>query len=273
MTVEQAREMTEAAERAGIVTMCPFTYRFMPLNRYLKELVDEGYLGRPYHLDLRYYAGYGRSGEYAWRFDLGEAGAGVGGDLGSHWVYFARWFYGEIVAVTAVFGHAMVRPPRPDGAPYEQGEDSAMMLLEFASGATGSIHVSAVAHEPSPFRQRHEIDLHGSDGTLRAVCDWSSIQRVEGSRAGEPAMHELPIPDRLFAGARRDPVGDTYRDTFRDHDVMARGFVTAIATGAAASPDFRDGLAVQRVIDAAVRSAREGRRVPIAEVDADRREG
>jgi predicted dehydrogenase len=61
---------------------------------------------------------------------------------------------------------------------------------------------------------------------------------------------------------------DTYKDTFRDHDVMARGFVTAVVTGTPASPDFGDGLAVQRVVDAAGRSAREGRRVTIAEIVA-----
>jgi predicted dehydrogenase len=63
-------------------------------------------------------------------------------------------------------------------------------------------------------------------------------------------------------------VGNTYRDTFRNHDHMARGFVTAIAEGRPASPDFRDGLAVQRVLDAAARSAAEGRRVAIAEIVA-----
>jgi predicted dehydrogenase len=50
---------------------------------------------------------------------------------------------------------------------------------------------------------------------------------------------------------------------------MARGVVTAIAGRTPASPDFRDGLAVQRVLDAAGRSARGGRRVSIAEVVAD----
>ena len=58
------------------VNMCPFTYSFMPYARYTKELVDDGYIGRPYHLNLRYYADYGRDGAYIWRFDLGEAGAG-----------------------------------------------------------------------------------------------------------------------------------------------------------------------------------------------------
>jgi predicted dehydrogenase len=249
LSAGRARLMAEAAERAGVITMVPFTYRFMPVNRYVKELVDEGYIGRPYHLNMRYYTGYGRSGDYLWRFDAGEAGSGVSGDIGSHWIYLARWFYGEVDAVTAVFTHTVPRAPRPDGAPFEAADDSAMILLEFANGATGS--------------------LHGSAGTLHTTTDWIRVQRVEGCRDGEPEVRELPIPDRIFGNARRDTVHDTYRDVFREQDNMTRGFVTAIANGAPASPDFRDGLAVQRVLDAAARSAREGRRVRIEEIISD----
>lgn len=268
MTSGEAKALVEAAERAGVITMTPFTYRFMPMMRYLKDLVDEGYLGRPYHLDMRYYASYGRGGEYMWRFDLDEAGSGSGGDLGSHWAYLARWFYGEIAAVTAVFGYAVARAPRPDGADYPRGEDSAMILLEFESGATGSLHVSSVAYEPSAFGQRHALELHGAGGTLHGACDWNAVQRVDGCRVGEPVIHELPIPDRIFGGARRDTVHNTYKDTFREQDVQARAFVTAVANRTPASPDFRDGLAVQRVVDAAARSSHEGRRVTIAEIVA-----
>ena len=142
MTAAEAREMAEAAEHAGVTTMVPFTYRFMPANAYVKELVDADWLGQPYHLNLRYYTGFGRSGAYAWRFDLGEAGAGISGDLGSHWVYMARWYFGEIRAVTSVYSHLVPRGPRPDGAPYEAAEDAALMLLEFENGATGSLHMS-----------------------------------------------------------------------------------------------------------------------------------
>ena len=260
--------MAEAAERAGVITMTPFTYRFMPVNRYLKELVDEGFIGRPHHLNMRYYTGYGLSGEYSWRFDLDRAGSGAIGDLGSHWAYLARWFYGEIAAVTAVIGQAVPRAPRPDGVPYRPTEDSAMILLEFENGATGSLHVTSVAYEPGPFGQTHATELHGSGGSLHAFTDWDTVQRVDGCRVDEPATYALPIPDRLFGNARRDTVGNTYKDTFREQDSMARGFVTAIAAGTPASPDFRDGLAVQRVLDAAGRSAREGRRVQIAEIVA-----
>jgi predicted dehydrogenase len=264
-----AREMAEAAERAGVITMVPFTYRFMPVNRYMKELVDDGYIGRPYHVNMRYFTGYGRSGEYAWRFDAGVAGSGVSGDIGSHWVYLARWFFGEIEAVSAVYTRIVPRAPRPDGAPFEAADDSAMLIAEFANGATGSIHVTSLAYEPGPFGQRHDMDLHGSAGTLHTTTDWIRVQRLEGSREGEPETHALEIPDRIWEEARRDVVHDTYRDVFRRQDTMTRAFVTAVASGEPASPDFRDGLAVQRVIDAAARSAREGRRVRIDEIVAD----
>jgi predicted dehydrogenase len=204
-----------------------------------------------------------------WRFDVPEAGAGVLGDLGSHWVYLARWFFGEIRAVSAVLSHIVPRAPRPDGAPYEVADDAALLLVEFENGAFGSLHVTSLAHEPGPFGQRHEIDLHGSGGTLRAMCDWRTIQRVEGCRADEEALHEMPIPDHIWNGARRDTVHNTYRDVFRTQETMTRAFVTAVAEGRPASPDFADGLAVQRVLEAADRSARQGRRVEVAEIIAD----
>jgi predicted dehydrogenase len=268
MSASEARRLAEAADRFGVVTMVPFTYRNMPAIRYLKELVDEGYLGRPYHLDMRYFAGYGRQGDYQWRFDLDVSGAGVTGDLGSHWADLARSFFGDVEAVTAVFGQSVPRKTRPDGDDYPRGEDSAMILLQFENGATGSLHVSAVAYEPSVFGQRHAMELHGSNGTLHHVCDWNGVQRVDGARTGEPVIRELTIPDRIFDGVRRTTVHNTFKDVFREKDFQARAFVTAIANGTKVTPDFHDGLAVQRIVDAASRSAREGRRVTIVEIVA-----
>jgi predicted dehydrogenase len=267
MSARQAREIVEHADRAGVITMVPFTYRFMPAARYVKELVDEGYLGRPYHLAMRYWTGYGRTGAYAWRFDHGEAGSvGVAGDIGSHWVYLARWYFGEIEAVTAVVTHLVPRAARPDGAPYEVADDAATIVLEFANGATGTLQVTSLAYEPGPFGQRHDWDLVGSGGTLHVANDWVRTQQVHGIRDGEPELRELPIPDRIWGGARREVVQDTYKDVFRQQDHMTRAFVTAVAEGRPASPDVHDGLAVQRVLEATAISAREGRRVRIAEI-------
>ena len=179
----QAAEMATAAERAGIKHMVPFTYSFMPTARYIKELIDDGYLGQPYHLNMRYYNSYGREPKYLWRFDKRVAGAGAVADLGSHWLYLAQWFYGEITGVTCQLGRMVERPSRtPDGDSYEQTDDTAMLMLEFKNGAQGTIHVTSLAYEDTSFGQTHHMEFHGSEGTLFSFTDWDSVQRVSGRR-------------------------------------------------------------------------------------------
>jgi predicted dehydrogenase len=268
MTSAEARTLANLAAAKGVTTMVPFTYMNMPGMRYLKELVDEGYIGDPYHLNMRYFAGYGRDGKYAWRFDLDVAGAALSGDLGSHLAYYAYWLFGPVESVTAEFGMNVRREPRPDGSDYPHGEDSAIILLRFANGATGSLHVSSVAHEPSSFAQLHGIELHGSRGTLHHVNDWNSLQVVSGARSTDDAVRELPIPDRCWGGAPRDNAHETYKHVFRHQDTQARAFISAVAAGRPVQPDLADGLHIQRIVDAAVISAREGRRVALAELEA-----
>lgn len=266
MNPAEADEMAAKAAETGLVCMVPFTYRFMPTSQYVKRLVDDGFVGRPYLVNLRYYAAFARDGTYAWRFDLDEAGSGVLGDIGSHWIDMARWLVGDVDAVTCTLTRHIERDPRPDGAPYVQADDGANILVEFANGAHGVIVVSAVCWGDPPFGQIHEIDIHGSDGTVRAVNDWNAQQDVRGARAGDE-IAAMPIPDDIWGDVRRDVVGDTYRDVFRTTDVLARGWVSAIAAGRNhVDPGFDDGAAVQRILTACQRSADEGRRVLVAEV-------
>jgi predicted dehydrogenase len=269
MNYTEAIQMAEAAERAGVKTMVPFTYRFMPTSRYLKELIGQGYLGKPYHLNMRYYTGYARDGKYMWRFDLDESGSGVVGDLGTHWLYLADWFYGEVKAISAMLGYQVRREPRPDGKSYEPADDSAVIMLEFENGARGVIHVSALAYEDTPFGQTHHMEFHGSGGTLYSFTDWDRTQSVSGARDGEGAVHDLPIPDHIWGMARRENVQHTYKDIFREHDFMARGFVSAIANDMPIEPTFRDGARIQRYLEAALLSAEERRRVEVNEVQPE----
>ncbi len=256
MSVAEAHEMAGAAQRSNAITMVPFTYRFMPTNQFIKQLIVDGYVGQPYHLSMRYFAGYARDGAYAWRFDEAKAGAGILGDLGSHWLDMARWFLGEVTAVSAHRDSFVPREPRPDGSSYTQVEDSAVILARFDSGASATLQVSAVCWEGTPFGQIHELDLHGSGGTLHAVNDWDTVQQVRGLRAGQPGpAHVLPIPDEAWSGAPRENVHDTYRHIFRRTEAMTRQWVTAIADGQQVQPDFTVGARVQELVAAAITSA------------------
>ena len=232
----------------------------MPTARYVKRLLDEGYIGQPYHLNMRYYTGYAREGQYMWRFDIEEAGAGPIGDLGSHWIYLAMWYYGEIESVMCMLSYHVERGPRPDGSDYERTDDGGSVLVQFKNGAQGVIVVSAVCYEDTPFGQTHPMEFHGSGGTLYVLNDWDTIQQVKGARVGEGMVKELPIPDDIWGSARRDTVHNTYRDVFREHDFMARGWITAIVEDTEPEPSFADGAYVQRVIAACQFSAKEDRR-------------
>jgi predicted dehydrogenase len=268
----QAAVMAQLAHDAGVITLVPFTYHYMPVNQWVRRLIAEGYVGRPYHVNLRYYTGYALDNAYSWRFDRELAGSGVIGDLGSHWIHLARWLLDDTeVSVGALCSAFVERGERPDGAPYEQAEDSAVLTVRYESGAYGVLQVCAVSWEGTSFNQTHHLEVHGDAGTLYAACDWDTVQEVRGVRRGEPGPAAvLPIPDDIWNGVRRDNVHDTYRDVFRSTDAMTRAWITAITEQRRIRPDFSDGLAVQRVIDAAVDSAGAGgAQVRITQVPAD----
>ncbi len=267
LNYRDSAEMANTAAAKNRITMTPFTYRNMPSTRYIKQLIDDGFIGKPYHMHMRYYAGFGRDGsEYNWRFDNGAAGSGALGDIGSHFLYLADWMYGEIDAVCANLGSFIERPAtNPDGEAYEQGDDTAMLMLRFKNGAHGMIHASTLAYENTAFGQQHEMDFHGSGGTLRQIIDWNERQQIMGGREGEQTVKEIPIPDEVWGDLRRDDVIHTYKDVFRKEGRMVREFVDAVASGESCRPDFADGARIQLVIEAALRSAETGAWVALSD--------
>lgn len=253
---EAAQRMANAAADRGVITLVPFTYRYMPTNQFVKRLIDDGFVGRPYHLNMRYFTGFARDGEYSWRFDTELAGSGVLGDIGSHWLHVARWLLGEVTAIGCVSERFVDRPNRPDGTDYERSEDSAVMTVKFENGAYGTLQVSAVCWEGTDFNQTHHLDLHGADGTVYAYNDWSNTQEVRGLTAGAagPAV-EMTIPDDIWGGARQDRVHDTYRDIFRVKRSMIGDWVDAVASGQPIEPDLGEGARVQHLLHLAQQSA------------------
>ncbi len=228
----------------------------MPTNQYVKRLIDEGFVGQPFHLNMRYFTGFARDGEYSWRFDTEMAGSGVLGDIGSHWLHVARWLLGEVTEIGCISSRFVERAGRPDGSDYVPSEDSAQMTVRFANGAYGTLQVSAVCWEGTDFGQTHHLDLHGSDGTVYAFNDWSTVQEVRGVKANAPGPAAvLPIPDDIWGTARRDRVHDTYRDVFRTGGAMVGEWVDAVRDGVPLQPDLGEGARVQFLLDLAQQSA------------------
>ncbi len=158
-TLEDARAMVVAAERAATVARIGFTYRRAPGVAMLRDLVLTGQLGTVLHVDARYWCDYAADpqGPISWRYK-GAPGTGALADVGSHAAYLAEFLAGDIVEVSggrfataiterpvalgAVVGHGKVAV----GDTYErvENDDYASFSAKFEGGA-GVVQVSRVA--------------------------------------------------------------------------------------------------------------------------------
>lgn len=248
----QARAMREKAEAAGVVNMVFFTFRGLPLYRYVRQLLDQGYIGRCRHAQIRYLANYGPGGRYSWRFDRRRAN-GILGDLGSHMIDLAHWYVGDIVRVGALLS-AFIDRPGPDGQPQDPANDAAALAVEFADGAQGMIQASAVALVGERGLEQR-LALHGDDGTLEVDFSFSSgAGQIRGVRRGETAFGVLEVPEEVWGDADRNLL----LDPFFKQSVGPRLFLDSIVEGRRVAPTFADGYRVQAVIEAAIQSNEEG---------------
>ena len=261
LTAAEADEVAAMADAASAITMVPFTYQYMPMFAAAKALIDDGFLGTPHHLNLRYFTEFAFDPTYSWRFDKEIAGSGVIGDLGSHWLFYAEWLFGPIAELGCLTESFVEREPRPDGSPYDQTEDSCIMQVRYASGAMGTLQTCAVSWEGTPFGQTHHLDAHGTGGTIYGYSDWDTVQEVkvlERGATGPARPIDLPAQ---FPGLRFDTVHNTYRDVFRSTDAMTRQWLNDVAAGRPSTPDLIDGARVQHLIEVALASADDGGRL------------
>lgn len=261
-TVEQAQQMLDAATAAGVTHMTHFSYRWLPELRAVKRFIDDGRLGECLQAHFVFYMGTGASeAPYTWRYDPGH-GFGRFGDVGAHLIDMARWTVGEIAAVSASFRTFTARPPAAGWAASSEN-DSAVALVEFASGSHGSIAAGAAA--PGRFWAEIGARLIGRRGTLVVdvpliavrdpkqhvppVCQWFPADStvVETLDVG----HDVSDPGHLFGEFRTGSAGD-------------RAFVDAVLAGAQVEPSFLDGLRAQQVIAAGYASVAERRWVDVA---------
>ncbi len=257
LNADHARQMAEKASSTGLKTLVFFTWRWMPQFQYIHQLMDEGYLGQPYHADIRTMAGYARNDAYSWRLD-GDRANGVLADLGSHIVDLARWYFGEVRSVSAVLGNYRTRQG-PGGGPLSNpANDSAALLLEFANGAHASLHCSAVVDTGKTGGV--EFTLYGAQGTLRSRQSFDNpTYKAWGVNQPGDSLAEIPLPANMLRHA--DP--DNALGLFMHHSVGPRGFVDAILNDHPTTPNLYDGFYVQQVIDAALESYKTGQRILI----------
>jgi predicted dehydrogenase len=249
MNYSEAKGMADAADAAGVRHMTAFTYRFVPAMRYLSHLVQRGDLGTAYHYRSCRLQDWGTR-NLGWRQVKALAGTGELGDMLSHRIDFAQFLIAPIERLVANMKQIIdVR----DGHPSDL-DDWVGMLAEFRGGATGVLESSKLASgRNESWRSLDWVELNGSEATFEFTTGkWNELLH---GKVGGPGLAPLAVPREFWVwpGCPRDPgVGDPLV-TFR-YD-QAFEFIDAIRNQRPCVPSFHDGVRMQAVIDAAVRSA------------------
>ena len=197
MNATQAREMLDAAEKAGVRHMTCYNWRLIPAFRYLQALVAEGYVGEVREVELRWPTSFLMDpAAYQWRYDSRHAN-GVLGDLGSHLIDLALWIAGPMKRVSAFLG-VFGQMQGAAGEVVPRANDSANLLVEFENDAHGRIWTSATTHEPFAMT----VGVGGSLGYLKATFAlWGDIgMSLIGRKAAEEKAAALPIPPGYLEG-------------------------------------------------------------------------
>ncbi len=229
LTLAEAREMTERAEAAGIVTAINLPLFRHPGVLAFGERLREGQIGdlRRAALEL-VFPQWPRGWQQNPWIGKREQGGPIR-EVGPHMFEVILSQMGDVVRVWA---HMEYPPGEPEAC-----EQAATGLLELDSGQV--VTVSALCNVPRP--ETVSLTAYGTAGTLGLVR-WAEPVAASGNGPLEPLPVELNAPDR-----------------YRLSDALVR----AVRGEAVPLPDFRTGLRIQQVLDAWERSAESGRWVTI----------
>ena len=270
LTAEDARELTLAAEAAGVRTMVGYNYLCSPAIRHIKKLLDEGELGRLTYLRCAFEEDYmaDPAVPFSWRCERAKAGSGALGDLGSHAISLARLLGGSIVEVLGetamVVPERAVAPPggdlqfarieQPSEMRKVENEDIAHCLFRFESGVLGSMIASRTAWGR---KNGPDFELYGTLGGVRYRQERFNEFELfrSGTRKDDNGYRTVYCGPYHGEYGRFTPAPG-HGIGFNDLKVIeVAQLLEAIATDRPLKPDFREGWAIEAVCDAILESA------------------
>jgi predicted dehydrogenase len=249
------------AKQNGLKTKLGFTFRYSPAMQYMKELIDQGFVGTPFIFN-----GYEQNSQWLdpqnpLRQVDHEADQsviqvssleGYGAPIMDLGHLFMGSRFSQVVGTMKNF--IPDRVVRATGTMMRMNiDDGDIFIGEYASGALGSIQTSFVTVGNYPGL---EARVYGSKGALicRLVEENGVCESLKAATADQVEFREIDVPDRLY------PPGGSKRESWRSlfYANLVHSFISEILSdGPENEGNFEDGAHVQELINAVERSFRE----------------
>jgi predicted dehydrogenase len=237
-SLDEAREVVEFCDRAGVRLMVNENYRWQAWYRKAKEVIASGALGRPFLARI-----HKRSRMTLPRFEHNQAYMRemprlIAYEMGVHYLDTFRYLFGEPETVFTRLHQV---------SPYVKGEDVQLTILGYEN--LSCVIESSWASVPVPGLDRSEVtraivpprlEIDGSEGTLVLDCDGSLCLVTDSGRQ-----------EWRFT---QDTVAES-------HIAAQQHFVDCLESGAQFETSGAETLKTMALVYACYRSAEEGRAV------------
>jgi predicted dehydrogenase len=268
-TLEGARALRDAWRASGAVAVVDAYSEWLPAHRLAKEMLDEGFLGRPFGgtcvFNMSLFNTLNPRFPYNW---FAQSGLGVSAvrNLGSHALHMLTHLFGEVRELVAHDGRLLDEWRSPDGQTIEaQTNDFANMLLRFTSGLVIQFQVSWNA----PLGRGWYLDMFGSNGRIVLEAPSFPTSRdttLHAGKLGAASLQRIVIPQRLLQSSAVGIDADCSIPPAYPMALSMHAMVQAIRGEGVARPDFNQGWQVERLQEAVRRSAAERRWVRLDEI-------
>ena len=264
---EETRRAAALAKEKGVKTKLGFTFRYSPAMQYMKELIEQDFIGKPFIFN-----GYEQNSQWLdpqnplrqvdHEADQSVIQVSSLEGYGAPIMDIGHLFMGSRFAsvVGTMKNFIPERVVRATGAMMRMNiDDGDIFIGEYANGAIGSIQTSFVTVGNYP---GIEARVYGSKGALicRLVEENGICESLKAASADQVEFREIEVPERFY------PPGGSKRESWRSlfYANLVSSFITEILSdGPENEGNFEDGAHVQELINAVEKSFRERRWVSI----------
>ena len=230
-TCSDGRAIAEACRKAGVVLALGYQRRRESHFRYVKNQIDAGSFGKLVNAEANISRDrLGKIDLSSWRYQAQGMPGGVMLQIGIHYADVLEYLMGPVVAVSGRLAQLVLPGDNPDVA---------SLILEHENGAISTLNASYASAS-----EYYLMNIYGKEAS--AYYDMHNGLRI------------------LKRGSDKStPVACDKNDVFVEE---LEEFAAAVRGGAGPEMDGERGTTSLAVLRAGILSAREGRRVEVAEV-------
>ncbi len=272
MNAAQAQSMAQAVDAAGVKAQMTFNFRFFPAITRAKQLMRDGFVGKVFSFRGRYHRSSYISADkpLSWRLQREMTGGGALFDLGSHILDLLVYLLGDFASVYGTLETFIkerpIAPGSQEKAPVDV-DDIALLHTRLPDGSLGTVEISRMGTGAT---NDLIVEIFGDKGAIRFDLNEPAWLYVYDTRdddkptGGQRGFRKIEAVQRY--DGQRAPDWTMTPDFVRTHAECQYQFIRSIWQDCPPSPSFADGLHVQKIMEAAQRSAQSGRWIQLAAI-------